>query len=100
MNHNYRKSISAEFPVRFLSIFIFVFFFVSTVFAIDNKKDLSGVWTVKLDSGDIGISQKWYLTTFSDQIHLPGTTDDAQMGIPDTLKPELKRPQVSFSFNP
>lgn len=50
----------------------------------DNKIDLSGSWQVSLDS----------LQTF-DAITLPGTTDAAGLGEPNTLEPALTSPQVN-----
>jgi len=58
------------------------------------KLNLSGVWSIQTDSTDIGISEKWFSTSFTGQINLPGTTDDAGLGIPNILLPELKKPQV------
>ncbi len=46
--------------------------------------DLSGAWQVSLDSPD---AQPQSIT-------LPGTTDIAGIGIPDTLQPRLEKPQV------
>lgn len=48
-----------------------------------NQINLSGKWTVSLDS----------LATFQG-ITLPGTTDDAGLGEADTLKPALHLPQL------
>ena len=50
----------------------------------DNKIDLSGSWQVSLDS----------LQTFN-AITLPGTTDAAGLGEPNTLEPALTSPQVN-----
>ncbi|MBK5721777.1 glycoside hydrolase family 2 [Dysgonomonas sp. Marseille-P4677] len=60
-----------------------------------NTIDISGEWTVKLDSADIGLSQNWNNIPFEDKIILPGTTDDAGLGIPDTLSLALKEPQLT-----
>ena len=46
--------------------------------------DLSGTWQVSLDS----------LSTFQ-PITLPGTTDDAGLGTPNTLKPAITPPQIT-----
>ncbi len=62
--------------------------------AVNNKINLSGTWNFKLDSTDLGLAQKWYSSQLPDKINLPGTTDDAGFGIPNTLKPELEKPQV------
>ena len=45
--------------------------------------DLSGTWQVSLDS----------LATFQ-PMHLPGTTDDAGLGTPNTLEPGISGPQI------
>jgi hypothetical protein len=36
---------------------------------------LAGQWQFSVDSADVGIKQKWYLTALRDVIDLPGTTD-------------------------
>ena len=48
-----------------------------------NSLDLSGTWQVSLDS----------LATFQ-PMHLPGTTDDAGLGTPNTLEPAITGPQI------
>ena len=48
-----------------------------------NTLDLSGTWQVSLDS----------LSTFQ-PMHLPGTTDDAGLGTPNTLEPAITGPQI------
>ncbi|MDO9152712.1 MAG: glycoside hydrolase family 2 TIM barrel-domain containing protein [Paludibacter sp.] len=77
-------------------IFLVVFFLmtVHSGHATINKLDLSGVWSIQTDSTDIGISEKWFSTSLTGKINLPGSTDDAGLGIPNILLPELKRPQV------
>ena len=55
-----------------------------------NTIDLGGVWKIALDSTDIGIKKKWYNNCFSDSIILPGTTDDAGLGITNQLLPLLE----------
>jgi hypothetical protein len=76
-------------------LFIFAGFTLNSGLLAANKIDLSGVWSFKIDSTDVGISQKWFAGRLNDHINLPGTTDDAGIGIPNILIPELKRPQVS-----
>lgn len=56
--------------------------------------DLSGRWTVALDSLDRGMAEGYTSTDFADAINLPGTTDMAGLGTPNTLKPELTKPQL------
>lgn len=57
--------------------------------------DISGQWTVQLDSTDIGLQNGWQNTIFKQIINLPGTTDDFGIGIPNRLKPGLSKPQLS-----
>jgi hypothetical protein len=46
--------------------------------------DLSGTWQFALDTADVGIEQKWYLTELDDSIDLPGTTDSNRKGFVNT----------------
>lgn len=55
----------------------------SIAFAASPHIDLAGEWKVKLEND----SKEHTIT-------LPGTTDDACIGIPDTLSPLLKKPQL------
>ena len=57
--------------------------------------DISGQWTVQLDSTDIGLQKGWQNTIFKQLVNLPGTTDDFGIGVPNKLKPALTRPQLS-----
>ncbi len=51
--------------------------------------DLAGKWKFALDTEDRGVE-------LNDTITLPGTTDLAQKGIRNTLKPALTKPQLSY----
>lgn len=55
--------------------------------------DLTGNWQFSLDTADIGINQKWYLSDLPDTIKLPGTTDLNQKGFinKDTTTLHLNR---------
>ncbi len=56
--------------------------------------DLAGTWLFRMDSLKVGEQEKWYSKSapfFQQKIQLPGTTDDAGLGNPLQLKPELKR---------
>ena len=86
--HNLKKYISV-----IIALCIY-FFAVQPINA--EKLDLSGKWTVKLDSASVGVQEKWFLNEFTQTIQLPGTTDKAGLGKPNTLKPELKMPQVLY----
>ncbi|MDE6290488.1 MAG: glycoside hydrolase family 2, partial [Muribaculaceae bacterium] len=49
----------------------------------EHAIDLSGKWSVLLENDS---------STY--EINLPGTTDDAGIGVPDTLTPQLTKPQL------
>ncbi|WP_281225719.1 glycoside hydrolase family 2 protein [Flavobacterium aquiphilum] len=57
--------------------------------------DISGEWTVQLDSTDIGLKNGWQNMSFKQLMKLPGTTDDAGLGVPNKLKPSLEKLQMS-----
>jgi hypothetical protein len=63
----------------------------------DNKMilNIGGDWTVQLDSTDIGLKNGWQNRSFKQLIKLPGTTDDAGLGVPNKLKPGLEKLQMS-----
>ncbi|WP_167619363.1 sugar-binding domain-containing protein [Maribellus sediminis] len=42
--------------------------------------DLSGEWSFKLDSTDIGKQEKWFSQTLEEKVKLPGTTDENKKG--------------------
>ena len=51
---------------------------------------LEGTWQVKLDSTNIGNKENWASTKFDGQnINLPGTLDDAEIGVKSTLEPAM-----------
>lgn len=56
--------------------------------------DLSGKWTVHLDSSYNDLTKKTESVNYKGFINLPGTTDDAKIGLPNTLLPALEKPQV------
>ncbi|MFV8324786.1 sugar-binding domain-containing protein [Flavobacterium sp. ZS1P14] len=57
--------------------------------------DIAGKWTVQLDSIGIGLQNGWQNKAFKQVMQLPGTTDDARLGVPNKLKPSLQKPQLS-----
>ncbi len=57
--------------------------------------DISGQWTVQLDSADIGLKNGWQNKDFQQKVFLPGTTDDFNIGIPNKLKLGISKPQLS-----
>jgi Glycosyl hydrolases family 2, sugar binding domain/Glycosyl hydrolases family 2, TIM barrel domain len=87
--------------LRLLSTFFILHFssFIGTAATID----LSGQWELQLDPHDQGITEHWWSSPtkdglFNDTIHLPGTTSQAHMGNPLSLKPVLpKCPPEDFN---
>ena len=59
-----------------------------------SRMDLTGLWTVRLDSADIGIRESWFGKLYNTSISLPGTTDMAGLGEKCIWKPALTRPQM------
>lgn len=57
--------------------------------------DISGEWTVQLDSTDSGLKNGWQNMSFKQLMKLPGTTDDAGLGVPNKLKLGLEKLQMS-----
>jgi len=51
----------------------------------DQKIDLSGSWKFRIDSCEIGISEKWYAETLSDMLTLPGSLAENGKGDPVRL---------------
>lgn len=68
--------------IRLYTLFLTIVTFSLVSYSYD-KIDISGIWDVKLN----GISGE-------SRISLPGTTDDAGLGIADTLSPLLQKPQL------
>lgn len=63
---------------------------------VDKKTiDISGQWTVQLDSTDVGLNKGWQNRVFEQKVNLPGTTDDFGIGVLNKLKPGLSKPQLS-----
>ncbi len=56
-----------------------------------SEIDLSGKWEVSIDSLNIGIGEKWYDKSFSNQISLPSTLSDAGYGKACTLEPVMEK---------
>jgi hypothetical protein len=59
---------------------------------------LAGTWTLKLDSMNVGLQQKWYDQSFSQQITLPGTLDDAGIGATPSLSTDSLYKAVLMSL--
>ena len=50
---------------------------------------LAGVWRFRLDPQNVGVQQQWYATRLPGEIRLPGTTDEAKLGLPNPAKPTM-----------
>lgn len=55
---------------------------------------LAGEWQFAIDSTDVGVAEEWYSRSFADPIQLPGTTDQAGYGVPNSLPPSIGKPQI------
>jgi len=71
-----------------------IIFLTSCKSSKNNTLDISGKWTVKIDSTDIGENEGWSNKLFETKIMLPGTLDDAGLGTASTLEPSLSKPQI------
>lgn len=79
------KSLSSVF-----SILIMLIIFFNCKSSKVDKISLAGNWQVKLDSTDIGSQENWASAKFEGQnINLPGTLDDAEIGVKSTLQPAM-----------
>jgi hypothetical protein len=74
-----------------LLAFLFLFAMADNAFAATDKIDLSGQWRFALDTGNKGLSERWFEKDLTgDTITLPATTDIAKKGTPNTEKLENK----------
>lgn len=60
----------------------------------DKKLEISGKWTVRLDSTDIGTKESWQGQLYETTIQLPGTTDGARLGTPADMQPSLEKSKM------
>ncbi len=74
-------------------------FFLSFIAKAQTESiSLAGTWSVKLDSMNIGIQERWYDQLFSQQIKLPGTLDDAGIGARPTFSTDSIYKDVLLSL--
>jgi hypothetical protein len=52
-------------------------------------QSLAGTWRFQLDPDKVGESQRWFERELPQQITLPGTTDEAKLGLPNPGQPTL-----------
>jgi len=58
---------------------------------IHDTINLNGSWRSALDTGKVGIAEKWYSTTLPDSVELPGTLDENRKGLINTNRNETMR---------
>lgn len=83
--------------MRRTNIYLLAAGLLMCLFACKNSPSriyLAGGWEFALDSTDTGIDENWAKQHFKHTIQLPGTTDDAGYGTPNSLKPSIQKPQV------
>jgi hypothetical protein len=80
---------------QLLTSFLLIFLLCSWDSSDRLVLDIAGVWTVQLDSTDIGLQNGWQNKEFKQIMQLPGTTDDAKLGVANQLQPSLDKPQMS-----
>lgn len=61
-------------------LFFYIFSFGAYTLKAQNIMSLQGKWTFRVDSMDIGEREHWERDTFSDEIELPGSTDEYNVG--------------------
>ena len=88
-----------QLAVRFLSVFFMALLGATPAVAGPGTETISlaGPWRFRLDPNSHGIQEHWYATRLPGEIHLPGTTDEAKLGLANTAKPSLDglyRPNV------
>ena len=63
----------------------------------DNTQSLAGTWEVRLDPKNMGLSQNWIAPDmhFNQSLQLPGTTDEAGLGVPLQMDPVVSKEGLS-----
>lgn len=72
--------------------------FVCMIVHADNVVGLEGVWRFLMDAENQGITERWYVQTFTDSIALPGTTEEARKGSYNR-KGEVKHLTRNYLYN-
>ena len=63
-----------------------------------NRIDLSGTWQFAVDPSDMGITEKWFIRTLKDTLHLPGSMTSNGKGDDITLSTPWTGQIVDSSF--
>lgn len=82
----------------FLLSFMVIVFSVSAQNRYRQQIDLQGKWQFALDPDSTGISRNYPISTFNEEVILPGTTDTNKKGIPLTNKEETTHLSRLFSY--
>lgn len=79
-------------------LFSLLIIILSTSCSSEKKQlDISGEWTVRLDSTDVGIKESWQGNLFETPMQLPGTTDDAGLGTLNAWNLHCQNPSYYIS---
>ncbi len=71
---------------------------ISVLHGQDKKIELSGTWQFRMDPYDLGVTEKWYLTTFSETVQLPGCMAENQKGEAITINTKWTGDILDESF--
>ena len=83
---------------------LFLLSFMVTVFAVSAQNkyrqqiDLQGKWQFALDPDSTGVSRNYPISTFNEEVILPGTTDTNKKGVALTNKEETTHLSRLFSY--
>lgn len=58
---------------------------------IHDTINLNGSWRFALDTGKVGLSERWFARTLTDSVVLPGTLDENRKGLINTNRNETMR---------
>lgn len=74
--------------------FALLFFCIGNSNGFSQSLSLAGYWNFKMDSGNKGLSERWFDQILSDSIALPGSCEQAGFGIKNNVKDKdrLTRP--------
>ena len=75
---------------------------ISDLMGQERKIDLSGEWCFAIDREDSGMTERWFVRTLDDRIHLPGSMAENRKGDDVTLETKWTASiyDSSFFYNP
>lgn len=72
--------------------------FLTSLFAAPGAQlPLDGTWDFKLDPADAGVKERWFESSLSDKIQMPGSTDERGFGTKVT-QPEMTRLTRTYTY--